>query len=99
MSRHPVQLYQLGGALLILGILWWPARTPPAAGLRFLLGMALMGLLHLAIEPFRGESNLLLGQFRTAQVAGLAAALLALALMRRWGTEIETAAESAGPAF
>ena len=83
-SRHPVQLYQLVGALLILSILWWPARTPPAAGLRFLLGVALMGLLHLVIEPFRAESNLLLDQFRIAQVVGLAAAILALALMRRW---------------
>lgn len=86
--RQPVQVYELAAGLAILGILLWAGRRPPLpgspAGLRFLLLVGLYGAARLALEPLRASSHLLPGGLRTAQVAGLTAVLVALALARAW---------------
>lgn len=77
--RHPVQLYEMGAALLTT--IWLIGRPAPRGrglwGWRLLLAY---GLTRLLLEPWRGDSVLLPGGFRLYQLVGLALALLAL-----WG--------------
>ncbi len=83
--RHPSQLYELAAGLVMLATLWLAGRSaPPAPGLLFLLFVALYGVARLMLEPLRATSVQVLGGLRLAQVAGLAATLLALVLMRHW---------------
>jgi prolipoprotein diacylglyceryltransferase len=77
--RHPSQAYELAAALLILAAAWpWPQRQPAAAGLRFWAFIALTALARLFLEGFRGDSILLWGGLRAAQV--IAWLILALSL-------------------
>lgn len=81
-DRHPTQIY---AALLAAGILifLWPGRAAvrtATPGIPFLSFLALSALAIIFVEAFRGDSRLLSGGLRTAQVA--AWALLALTL---WG--------------
>lgn len=86
MRRHPVQLYELFAGLGILALLW-PARAAavvsyPAstAGIYFLKFIAWSAAARLFLDFFRGDSQLLPGNFRQAQV--IAWLLLAASL---WG--------------
>lgn len=69
--RHPTQIYEaLAAALILLTV--WPrgqAGQSLAPGLRFVVFAALTALARLALEFFRGDSVLLFGGLRTAQVA------------------------------
>jgi phosphatidylglycerol:prolipoprotein diacylglycerol transferase len=82
--RHPTQLYELATGLAMLGVVLWAGREAPAPGLLFLLFVALYAGARLLLEPFRANSLLILGGLRAVQVAGLAAVLAALGLMRIW---------------
>jgi phosphatidylglycerol:prolipoprotein diacylglycerol transferase len=89
-TRHPSQIYELLAAGLILAIVW-PGeeriRTTPV-GAYFLGFTALSCTSRLFLEGFRGDSLLLPGGLRAAQVVawlGLAACL--------WGLYRRTAAE------
>ena len=82
--RHPTQLYELATGLAMLGIVLWAGREVPAPGLLFLLFVSLYAGARLLLEPFRANSLLILGGLRAVQVAGLAAVLAALGLMRIW---------------
>ncbi len=91
--RHPAQVYEIISALLILLVVWpapWNAiarRFSPVPGLRFWLFISLSALARLLLEAFRGDSILVLGQFRQAQL--LAWLVLAIALWqlgKRWFT-------------
>jgi prolipoprotein diacylglyceryltransferase len=84
MRRHPVQLYQALAAALILLILW-PGRKAIQAwqpGRYFLSFMATSALARLILEAFRGDSLIIAGDFRLAQI--LAWLVLALSL---WGLQ------------
>jgi prolipoprotein diacylglyceryltransferase len=79
--RHPTQLYELLGSLLTLGLLW-PRKAESTPGVYFLRFAALTSGLRLFLEAFRGDSALILGGLRLAQIAAwliLAAALSLLA--------------------
>ncbi|HSL43918.1 MAG TPA: prolipoprotein diacylglyceryl transferase family protein [Anaerolineales bacterium] len=70
--RHPAQLYELLAALIILGILWF--RKPDApAGRTFLTFSALTATSRLFLEAFRGDSTLVFGGARLAQILAWAA--------------------------
>ena len=80
-KRHPSQVYQIMAAMAILLILWpgrWGQQEP--AGRYFLLFVVLSTLAQLILEGFRGDSLLLPGGWRAAQVG--AWLLLAASL---WG--------------
>lgn len=87
--RHPLQLYEFAAALGILAIVWRVGHRAPAPGLRFLLFVALYGGARLMLASLQATSQLLFGGFRTAQVAGWLATLIALGLMRAWFRESE----------
>lgn len=85
--RHPVQIYASLGALIILiAVLLDPGflkRSP--SGTTFLTFLALTAGLRLFLEAFRGNSQLLPGGLRSAQViAWLVLAISLLALGKRF---------------
>lgn len=82
-KRHPTQFYELTGAMVILlalGPRFKDASAP--AGRLFLIFVALTAGARLFFEAFRGDSTLILGGIRAAQVVAwlaLAGALWGLA--------------------
>lgn len=80
--RHPSQVYEIIASLLILGLLWFQkADTPP--GLAFLTFAALTSGARLFLEAFRGDSTLILGGLRAAQIVAWAVLAAALFLLER----------------
>ncbi len=85
-QRHPTQIYELISAAAILGIVWYSGARNALPGKTFLLWLALAAASRLVIEGFRGDSTLVLGGLRLAEIIAwlvLAAALLALELRSR----------------
>jgi len=83
-SRHPTQLYEIIASTLILCLLW-SRKAGSKPGSEFLLFIALAAASRLVIEGFRGDSLLIFGNFRAAQLAAwfvLAIALSALEFPR-----------------
>ncbi len=76
-TRHPTQIYELIAGVLILGLIWFRKSNSPA-GSDFLLFASLTAGARLFLEAFRGDSTLIFGGLRLAQV--IAWAVLALAL-------------------
>ncbi len=80
-TRHPSQVYETLAAMLILAALW-PGRgllRPSQPGVYFLEFIALSAASRLLLEVFRGDSVLLAGGFRSAQI--LAWVILGLSLL------------------
>lgn len=82
--RHPSQVYEALGALLVLGVWQWRRARWPAAGLSFLFVVALSASARVFLEAFRGDSVIWAGGWRAAQVSALAVLAACLWLMRRW---------------
>lgn len=84
-TRHPTQVYELIAALLIFG--WvWSRKADSRPGILFLTFAALTAAARLFIEAFRGDSTLIFGGLRLAQVLAwivLAIVLFASELLRR----------------
>lgn len=83
--RHPAQIYELLAAILIFLLVYnhsFGNRTP---GMNFILTVALFAGSRILLEAFRGDSFVLPGGFRAAQVAGLLILFLAILLMKTWG--------------
>ncbi len=75
--RHPTQFYEIGASLLILFLIW--IRKPsPKPGSDFLLFIALISVSRLVIEAFRGDSTLVLGGLRLAQILAWLALTISL---------------------
>ena len=75
--RHPTQIYELIAALLIFGFMWF-RKTDTQIGSDFLWLAALTASSHLFLEAFRGDSILIFGGIRLAQL--IAWLVLAIAL-------------------
>ena len=67
-TRHPTQIYELIASLLIFGWLWFQ-KTDSPPGIYFLTFTALTTGTRLFLEAFRGDSTLIFGEFRLAQIA------------------------------
>lgn len=76
--RHPTQIYEIIASLLTLGLLWF-RKSDSKPGTDFRLFVALTAASRLVIEAFRGDSTLVFGGLRVAQLA--AWAILALTLI------------------
>jgi len=84
-NRHPVQIYELFASLVIFGWLWIK-KPNPHRGIYFLTFTALTSAARLFLEAFRGDSVLLFGGIRLAQIVAwaiLAVTLFALDGLRR----------------
>lgn len=66
-TRHPTQIYELIASLMIASILWF-RKTDSPAGSNFLVFAALTAGARLFLEAFRGDSTLIFGSLRLAQV-------------------------------
>lgn len=76
-ARHPAQVYELVASLLIFG--WvWSRKADSRVGILFLTFAVLTAASRLFLEAFRGDSTLVFGGLRLAQV--LAWIVLAVAL-------------------
>jgi len=67
-KRHPTQFYELIVAILILVLLGSKAKSEAVAGILFLNFVALTSSARLFLEAFRGDSSLIFGNLRSAQV-------------------------------
>ena len=75
--RHPSQVYEIIAASLILGLLWFQkADTRP--GIHFLTFAALTSGARLFLESFRGDSTLIFGGLRLAQLSAWVILVLSL---------------------
>jgi len=85
-KRHPTQVYETQAALLVAAAVWPGSRIsslavqPGRDGLRFWAFLGLSAAARIFLETFRGDSILLLGSFRQAQV--IAWFILALSLIQ-----------------
>ena len=75
--RHPTQLYELVASLFIFGLIWFCKIDSPSRS-SFLFFVALAACARLFLEAFRGDSTLVFGGLRLAQV--LAWVVLAITL-------------------
>jgi phosphatidylglycerol---prolipoprotein diacylglyceryl transferase len=72
--RHPTQIYAILAAIAIAALIW-PRKMPEErpgfcqAGVTFLTFVMLSAAARILIETFRGDSELLFGSLRAAQVA------------------------------
>jgi prolipoprotein diacylglyceryltransferase len=79
--RHPSQVYTVLLAIALFLVVRRLSRWPPFSGFVFLTWLALAAASRLFLEAFRGDSLIVLGSFRSAQLLSLAilgAALLGL---------------------
>lgn len=83
-SRHPTQVYEIVLAALILVLIWRLRRSDPFPGFLFLAWVALTAMARLFLETFRGDSVIVAGGIRQAQLAALVVLLAALWFMRQW---------------
>lgn len=76
-TRHPTQIYELIASLLVFGLIWF-RKTDSRPGISFLTLAAFTAASRLFLEAFRGDSTLIFGELRLAQIG--AWIVLALAL-------------------
>jgi phosphatidylglycerol:prolipoprotein diacylglycerol transferase len=84
-KRHPTQIYELLASLFIFGLIWF-RRTQAPGGMTFLLFAAWTAGARLFLEAFRGDSTLIGGGLRLAQIVAwllLAGALLMSEYVRK----------------
>lgn len=82
--RQPTQIYEIIAALLILLILW-TKKAGTKQGSDFLTFIALTSAARLFLEAFRGDSTLVFGNLRAAQIVAflaLAVSLIGLELLK-----------------
>jgi phosphatidylglycerol:prolipoprotein diacylglycerol transferase len=80
--RHPSQVYEILASLLILGLLWFQ-RAVPHPGIHFLSFAALTSAARLFLEAFRGDSTLVFGGLRAAQIIAWMVLALSLFFLER----------------
>jgi phosphatidylglycerol:prolipoprotein diacylglycerol transferase len=84
--RHPSQIYEIMAAALIFGLILKLQQHGSFPGFLFFTLVTCHSLARLFLEAFRGDSLIVAGSLRLAQVlslAALAASLLALHLLSR----------------
>lgn len=77
-SRHPSQIYETLAAAAVFAVIWQFRARSAMHGFLFLSWMVLAAFTRLFLEAFRGDSVIILGNLRSAQVASFGVLLLAL---------------------
>ncbi len=78
-TRHPTQIYEMIASLAIFALIWF-RKTELSPGTLFLNFTALTAGARLFLEAFRGDSTLIFGGFRLAQVAAWAVLVICIVL-------------------
>ena len=76
--RHPTQVYEIGLAILVFLAVWRIRQAPTFQGFQFLSWLAMAAASRLFLEAFRGDSVIVFGVLRAAQLASLASLAAAL---------------------
>ena len=76
--RHPTQVYEILAAVLILLALWRFRRWDTFPGFFFLCWVLMAAVSRLILEAFRGDSAVIFGVLRGAQIGGLLILLMAM---------------------
>jgi phosphatidylglycerol:prolipoprotein diacylglycerol transferase len=92
MKRHPSQIYEILCAGIILLLMLRLQRNRWLAGFQALIFIALSAAARLFLEAFRGDSVLLFGGFRQAQLVSLVFLLITLIIIR---LRVQTSVQSA----
>ena len=82
-TRHPSQIYALLASLLTFSLLWFQ-KTDSAPGVYFLTFVALTSGWSLFLETFRGDSTLVFGGIRSAQIVAWIVLALSLFLLDKF---------------
>ncbi len=82
--RHPSQLYEIFLALVIFTVVLPKMIPANAPGVRFVQFVALIAVVRVFLEAFRGDSILWLDGYRAAQVMGLVVLIGCMVLLRQW---------------
>lgn len=77
---HPTQLYEMGGDLLILGVLWMRRKKVRFDGELFLTYAALYSVLRLVVEHFRGDRLVVGREMPVAQLVSVGVLVLVTVL-------------------
>lgn len=81
-QRHPTQIYELLlGGLILFTVLEWRGRF--ASGGLFLAWVVMAAASRLFLEAFRGDSVIVFGSYRSAQLISLAVLAVSLAALHR----------------
>jgi prolipoprotein diacylglyceryl transferase len=83
--RHPSQIYETLLAVLILFVLWRTREWDTFTGFIFLSWVVMTAAARFFLEAFRGESVIILGSVRSAQVVSLVVLLGAMLGMHLLG--------------
>lgn len=86
--RHPSQVYEIVAALTTFILIWRLQRNRPFPGFLFLTWLALTSATRVFLEAFRGDSVIVAGSIRQAQLTALLALVTSLWLMGRWAREL-----------
>ncbi len=87
--RHPSQIYESIASFLILGLLWFQ-KSDSRPGLHFLTFVALTSGARLFLEAFRGDSTLIFGGLRAAQIIAWIALALSLLFLDKKSEDSHT---------
>ncbi len=85
-TRHPTQIYELLAALIIFGLIWF-RKSDSVPGILFLNFTAWTAGARLFLEAFRGDSTLVLGEFRLAQIVAWMILAATLLLIQSFGQQ------------
>lgn len=70
--RHPTQVYEILSAIVVGNIVWpRPYQVDRLPGLRFLIFVCLTAFVRIFLEFFQGDSALVIGNLRSAQLNSL----------------------------
>ncbi len=82
--RQPTQIYEILAAVLVF-LLWrWRPAGTPGSGFGFIQWLALQTSAWILLEAFRGDSRILPGGFRAAQVVGLLILAAGIVVATAW---------------
>ena len=88
-QRHPVQLYELAGAILALAAWWLALRSERVPGQLFLVVTAVYGAVRLVSDAYRANAWLSDG-YHVVQIISLTLVLLSLLLLAWLSPTVET---------
>jgi phosphatidylglycerol---prolipoprotein diacylglyceryl transferase len=92
-QRHPTQIYHLIAAMLIFSYVWFAHRSSHPGAL-FLTFTTLTAAARLFLEAFRGDSTLISGGIRLAQLLAWVVLIAAFLLSEWWQKQRETTPET-----
>lgn len=79
--RHPTQLYEFGGDLIVFAILWSVRKRKPFDGFVFALYLILYSLVRVIVEFWRADPAEVFGELRFAQAMSLGLVAVGFAVM------------------